>query len=246
MDRGVIEKIRKRIAEAERIVFLGGAGVSTSSGISDFRSPAGLYNIRSRYGVGYETMLSHRYFIEHTETFYDFYWSTMVNADAKPNRAHDALASFERAHPEHHLTIITQNIDGLHQKSGSKMVLEAHGSTRRYRCTACGRKLGIEDIPNKGVPHCPSCGGLVKPEVVLYEEPLDQEVMSRCVEAMRLADLLIIGGTSMNVYPVAALPEFFAGRTIIMINKEETSFDHKCDYVFHEDIGAALSALLGD
>lgn len=246
MDKETLAKLRKRIKEGGHVVFLGGAGVSTASGISDFRSPQGLYNIHSKYGVPYERMLSHSYFYEHTDTFYDFYWSTMVDLKAKPNKAHYALANFEKNHPEHHLMIITQNIDGLHQEAGSRMVFEAHGSTKRYFCTRCDKKLKISDIPNSGVPHCPECGGLVKPDVVLYEEPLDEDVMESCLNAVKFADILIIGGTSMNVYPIAALPNYFLGGLTIMINKEPTPYDSHCDYVIHEDIGDTLEALLGD
>jgi NAD-dependent deacetylase len=242
MDQATLTKLRALVKDSHSIVFLGGAGVSTASGIPDFRSPQGIYNCESKYGVPYETMLSHTYFEEHPSTFYEFYWSQMVNVKAKPNLAHFALADYEKR--GHHLTIITQNIDGLHQEAGSKMVLEAHGSTKRYFCTECGERYSLSDITPSGVPHCPKCGGLIKPDVVLYEEPLDEEVLGAAVSAMERADLLIIGGTSMNVYPCAGLVNYFQGQHQIIINKEATHYDPYCEYVIHEDIGTVLSAIL--
>ena len=209
-----LEEIKKLIKESKRIVFLGGAGVSTASGIPDFRSPAGLYKIHSEYGVSYETMLSHTYFEYHTETFYDFYWKTMVAKNAKPNKAHIALANYEKA--GHHIAIITQNIDGLHQEAGSKRVYEVHGSTKRYYCTDCGRHFSIEDIPNIGIPHCPECGGVIKP----------------------------VGGTSLNVYPAAGMIDYFNGGHTLLINKEPTPRDSFFEYVIHDDIGKVLEELL--
>ena len=237
-----LKKIRDEIASGGRLVFLGGAGVSTGSGILDFRSPQGLYNIQSKYGVPYEVMLSHSYFLAHTETFYDFYFSTMVCKDAKPNKAHYVLAEYEKKHPE--TVIITQNIDGLHQKAGSKRVFEAHGTTESYHCMKCHKHYSLDEISTHGVPHC-SCGGILKPDVVLYEEPLDAETMDNALLSMRMADTLIIGGTSMRVYPIAGLPNYFQGSRIIMVNAEPTPFDRHCDYVIHGDIGDTLEALLG-
>lgn len=242
MDSLTLNKIRSLIKDSHYIVFLGGAGVSTASGIPDFRSPQGIYNCESKYGVPYETMLSHSYFVEHPKTFYEFYWSQMVNLKAKPNAAHFALADFEKR--GHRITIITQNIDGLHQEAGSRDVLEAHGSTKRYFCSECYSRFNLEQIEHTGVPHCPKCGGLIKPDVVLYEEPLDEQVLNDAVVAMQQADLLIIGGTSMNVYPCAGLVNYFGGQHQIIINKEATHYDPYCEYVIHEDIGATLAALL--
>lgn len=230
------------IQKARRIVFLGGAGVSTDSGIPDFRSPQGIYNVRSKYGVPYEVMLSHSYFLEHTDTFYDFYWSTMVAPKAKPNPAHLALANFEKA--GHTIVILTQNIDGLHQDAGSKRVYELHGSTRRYFCTGCQKFYDLKDLAPKGVPHCHECGAILKPDVVLYEEPLNEDMLMQAVDELRYADVLIVGGTSLNVYPAAGLINYFGGSTRIMINKEPTSFDSAFDYVFREDIGKVLTELL--
>ncbi|MBQ9458006.1 MAG: NAD-dependent protein deacylase [Bacilli bacterium] len=243
MDKEALDRCRKAIAEAKTIVFLGGAGVSTGSGIPDFRSPQGLYNVRSEYGVEYETILSHSFFETYPDVFYDFYWKHMVAEKAKPNRAHLALANFEQKH--HNLTIVTQNIDGLHQDAGSVHVLEAHGSVRRYHCQKCGKPYALDQIPHHGVPHC-SCGGQIKPDVVLYEEPLDAATLEEAVQRVRFANVLIIGGTSMRVYPIAALPQYFNLGTQIIINAEPTPYDRYCDYVFHEDIGATLEALLED
>ena len=241
MDAELREKLRKIIREANRVVFLGGAGVSTSSGIPDFRSPAGLYHVRSKYGVPYETMLSHDYLYEHPDTFYDFYWSTMVYPDAEPNLAHKALAEFEK---KHNLVVVTQNIDGLHQKAGSVKVLEAHGSTARYYCTHCGERFALEDIPHKGVPTCPHCGHMIRPDVTMYGEGLDESTLLTSVKAVELANVLIIGGTSMTVYPIAALPDAMKTGIKIIINLEPTPYDRECDYVIHEDLGKALEELL--
>jgi NAD-dependent deacetylase len=237
-----LKEAKKKIQAANRIVFLGGAGVSTNSGIPDFRSPQGIYNVESKYGVPYEVMLSHSYFVNHTETFYDFYWSTMVKKGAKPNAAHYALASYEKA--GHPITVLTQNIDGLHQDAGSKRVLELHGSTRRYFCTECGAQYSLEEVTPHGIPHCPKCGGLLKPDVVLYEEPLNEDLLEESVQELRYSDVLIVGGTSLNVYPAAGLINYFAGSTRIIINKEATGVDYEFDYVFHEDIAKVLTELL--
>ncbi|MCR5079080.1 MAG: NAD-dependent protein deacylase [Bacilli bacterium] len=242
-EKSVIE-LRKAIEGSKRIVFLGGAGVSTASGIPDFRSPTGLYNIKNKYGVSYETMLSSSYFFSHTKEFYEFYWDTMVNKAAKPNKAHFALATFEKEHPDKTLSIITQNIDGLHQKAGSKIVYEAHGSTASYHCLRCGKGKRVEELSGQGVPHC-ECGGLLKPDVVLYEEGLDETTIMGSLHAMQSADVLLIGGTSMQVYPVAGFPQYFRGKAMAIINLSATPFDEYCDYVIHADIGEALEAILG-
>ena len=237
-----LEEIKALIKDSNRIVFVGGAGVSTASGIPDFRSPAGLYKIHSEYGVSYETMLSHTYFEYHTETFYDFYWKTMVAKNAKPNKAHIALANYEKA--GHHIAIITQNIDGLHQEAGSKRVYEVHGSTKRYNCVDCGRHYDIGDIPNIGIPHCPECGGVIKPDVVLYEEPLNEDVVESALTELRFANFLIVGGTSLNVYPAAGMIDYFQGGHTLLINKEPTPRDSFFEYVIYDDIGKVLEELL--
>lgn len=239
-----LEKVRSLINRGSRIVFLGGAGVSTASGIPDFRSPKGLYNIKNKYGVSYETMLSRTYFFEHTEEFYEFYWQSMVNLSAKPNLAHISLANYEKNGG--HIDILTQNIDGLHQDAGSKRVFELHGSTKRYYCLNCGKLHKLDDIKEKkGIPHC-GCGGILKPDVVLYEEPLDELILKESIYSLRYSDILIVGGTSLNVYPAAGLIYEFQGQHKIIINKEKTSLDSFFDYVIHEDIGEALSYILGN
>lgn len=237
-----LDEIKKLAKASHRIVFLGGAGVSTNSGIPDFRSPKGLYNIRNRYGVSYETMLSSDYFYEHTDLFYEFYFESMVYPDAKPNAAHLALANYEKQ--GHRIAIITQNIDGLHQKAGSSVVYELHGSTYRYHCLDCNEKYGLEDIPHKGIPFCPKCGGLIKPDVVLYGEPLEEDTIVSAMNELRFADLLIVGGTSLNVYPAAGLIDYFITGKKILINIETTFRDSEFDFVIHDDIGSVLQQIL--
>lgn len=243
LSAGDFELASTYVKESKSIVFLGGAGVSTDSGIADFRSPDGLYNIRSKYGVSYERMLSHSYFESHTETFYRFYWESMVHAFAKPNLAHIALAKFERCNPNK-LTIVTQNIDGLHQKAGSKRVLEVHGSVERYHCLKCGRSYSLGQIPHQGVPTC-SCGGILKPDVVLYEESLDEFVLQAAIEATKNADLLIIAGTSLTVQPIASLPFCHEKGKTIIVNNEATSLDGQADLVFRCGVSKALAKILG-
>ncbi|MCQ2772124.1 MAG: NAD-dependent protein deacylase [Bacilli bacterium] len=238
-----LSKIKEIVKKADRIVFLGGAGVSTASGIPDFRSPEGLYNIRNNYGVSYEEMLSHTYFYEHMDQFYEFYWNTMVAKNALPNKAHKALAKFENSGK--FISILTQNIDGLHQDAGSKRVYELHGSVRRYYCEDCMKFHKLDDIKQNGIPHCSKCGGILKPDVVLYEEPLTQAVIEGAIIEMKLADVLIVGGTSLNVYPAAGLIYDFGGSTSILINKEPTPMDARFDYVIRGDIGEVLEELLG-
>jgi NAD-dependent deacetylase len=240
-EKEAIKRIKGIMSGHPRVVFLGGAGVSTASGIPDFRSPEGLYKIHSEYGVPYETMLSHTYFKEHTDAFYDFYWKTMVRKDAKPNAAHIALANYERQH--HPIAILTQNIDGLHADAGSRAVYELHGSVRRYYCENCGQFYDLKDIVPHGIPHC-RCGGLLKPDVVLYEEPLDESLLEKAVDALRYSDVLIVGGTSLNVYPAAGLINYFGGSTSIIVNKEPTPRDSFFDYVIHDDVGKILTEIL--
>ncbi len=236
-----LDKIKSWIKKDSRIVFLGGAGVSTLSGIPDFRSPKGLYKIQNKYGMPAERMLSHSYFFENTKTFYDFYWNFMVFPNAKPNKAHIALANFEK--DGGHIEILTQNIDGLHQDAGSKDVYELHGSVRRYFCLECNKRYTLEEIEKKDIPHC-SCGGILKPDVVLYEEPLNDVILYQAVNSLRYSDILIVGGTSLNVYPAAGLIYEFSGSHKILINKEKTPLDSFFDEVVHEDIGEVLSYIL--
>lgn len=240
-EKEALSKIKDVMKTHPRVVFLGGAGVSTASGIPDFRSPQGIYKVQSEYGVPYEVMLSHTYFVEHTETFYDFYWKQMVRKDAKPNAAHLALAGYEKSH--HPITILTQNVDGLHSDAGSHAVYELHGSVRRYFCQSCGKECALDDLTPHEVPHC-ECGGILKPDVVLYEEPLDEEMLQKAVDALRYSDVMIVGGTSLNVYPAAGLIQYFGGRASILINKEATNMDAFFDYVIHDDIGKVLTEIL--
>lgn len=210
-----VENFRKLLGRAGRAVFFGGAGVSTESGIPDFRSQDGLYKQKYKYPP--ETILSHTFFTEHTEEFYEFYRAKMLCLDAQPNAAHRKLAQWEQ---EGKLAaVVTQNIDGLHQKAGSRSVFELHGSIWRNFCTKCGMGYPVQRIAKgTGVPRC-ACGGIIKPDVVLYEEPLDQHVLEGSVKAIREADLLIVGGTSLNVYPAASLIDFFRGDNIVVINR---------------------------
>jgi len=239
-----LENAKKIIEQSQHLVFLGGAGVSTASGIQDFRSPQGLYNLKSKYGVPYEEMLSHDYFFNNFEKFYEFYWSTMVNAKAKPNQAHLALADYEKR--GHDITIITQNIDGLHQMAGSKRVLEVHGAVKSYQCIGCEKRFSLSDIVRQGVPRCPVCHDILKPDVVLYGEPLNETVIEDAVRAIENADTMIIGGTSLRVYPCSGLVDYFLGDNQIMINNEPTDHDPYCKVVIHEDIGTVLEAILKD
>ena len=210
-----IRKLKELVDGSDNIVFFGGAGVSTESGIPDFRSVDGLYHQKFRYPP--ETMLSHTFFERHTGEFFDFYRAKMLALDAQPNAAHRKLAQWER---EGKLkAVITQNIDGLHQKAGSREVLELHGSVLRNHCTRCGKAYGVERIVSSaGVPRC-SCGGVIKPDVVLYEEPLDEDVMARALHYIRQADVLLIGGTSLVVYPAAGLITYYRGHKLAVVNK---------------------------
>lgn len=237
MKTSEIATLKTWITESDNIVFFGGAGVSTESGIPDFRSVDGLYHQKFDYPP--ETILSHSFFYSHTEEFYRFYREKMLPLDAKPNAAHLALAKLEQ---EGKLkAIVTQNIDGLHQKAGSREVLELHGSVLRNYCEKCGKFYGLETIlHSEGVPRC-SCGGTVKPDVVLYEESLDEDVMDRALRYIQSADLLIIGGTSLVVYPAAGLVRYFRGRHLVVINKGETGGRVGADLTIDGPIGEVLS-----
>ena len=211
----VAERLKNIVASMKRGVFFGGAGVSTESGIPDFRSEDGLYRMKYKYPP--ERMLSHSFFLSHTEEFFEFYRDKMLYLDARPNAAHVKLAEWEK---EGRLAaVVTQNIDGLHRKAGSRNVLELHGSVLRNHCMDCGRSYPVDYVASaSGVPRC-ECGGIVKPDVVLYEEPLDDDVLEAAVDAIRSADTLIVGGTSLNVYPAAGLVDFFRGDELVVINK---------------------------
>lgn len=233
------EKLRQIINHAERIVFFGGAGVSTESGIPDFRSEDGLY--RQKYRVPPEQILSHSFFMRNTEDFFDFYREKMLCLDAKPNAAHKKLVELERR--GRLSAVITQNIDGLHQMAGSKMVLELHGSVHRNTCMRCGEHYSAEDVLHSaGIPRC-ACGGIIKPDVVLYEENLDMAVLEEAIRQIRAADVLLIGGTSLQVYPAAGLIRYFQGKHLVLINKSSMPADKDADLVVTGSIGEVLSKL---
>ena len=233
------ETLKQWVAESRRIVFFGGAGVSTESGIPDFRSVDGLYN--QKYDYPPETILSHTFFARRPEEFYRFYRDKMMITDVKPNAAHKKLAQWEAE--GRLLAVVTQNIDGLHQEAGSKKVYELHGSIHRNYCVKCHRFFSVEDIRGMDlVPRCP-CGGIVKPDVVLYEESLDGDVIEGAVEAISRADMLIVGGTSLNVYPAAGLLDYYRGRRLVLINKSATPRDEAADLIFREPIGQLLGSL---
>ena len=234
------EQLQKWITESDNIVFFGGAGVSTESGIPDFRSVDGLYN--QKYDEPPETILSHTYFTRRTEDFYRFYRDKMLCLDAGPNAAHLKLAELERAGKLK--AVVTQNIDGLHQKAGSQAVYELHGSVLRNYCMNCRAFYDAEFIRDAaGVPKCPVCGGMVKPDVVLYEEGLDQETVEASVLAISRADMLIVGGTSLVVYPAAGLINYYRGNKLVLINLDATPYDQEADLVIHGSIGRVLGGI---
>lgn len=235
------ETLKKWLAESKNIVFFGGAGVSTESKIPDFRSTDGLYN--QEYAYPPETILSHTFYMRKTDEFYRFYRNKMLFPDAEPNRAHKALAKLEA--DGRLKAVITQNIDGLHQKAGSKEVMELHGSVLRNYCQRCGKFYGIEEILHSdGVPKC-ACGGTIKPDVVLYEEGLDQQTLQKSVSYISHADVLIIGGTSLTVYPAAGLIDYYHGNKLVLINKSVTPMDSRADLVISGPIGEILGDAVG-
>jgi len=231
-----LSTLRNWISESKKIVFFGGAGVSTESGIPDFRSVDGLYHQKFDYPP--ETILSHSFFFSHTDYFYKFYREKMLVTDIEPNRAHIALARLEQQGKLS--AVVTQNIDGLHQKAGSVNVYELHGSVHRNYCRKCRKFYSGEDLlQTTGVPKC-ACGGIIKPDVVLYEESLDDACIMGAIQAIAEADLLIVGGTSLTVYPAAGLIRYYQGDRLVLINRDETPYDHEADLVFRESIGAVL------
>lgn len=235
-----IEQLKSIVSQSRKMVFFGGAGVSTESGIPDFRSAEGLYNQNSGKSYPPEQILSATFFRTNTPDFFDFYRSKMLYPQAKPNAAHYKLAEWER---EGRLSaVITQNIDGLHQAAGSKNVFELHGSVWRNHCTRCGKSYPFEDMLNcNGVPRC-SCGGVIKPDVVLYEEPLDGAVLHGAINALRAADTLIVAGTSLNVYPAAGLIDYFGGKKLIVINKSRLNVGGLSDILaIQGPVGEVLS-----
>ena len=235
-----LETLKKWIDNSDNIVFFGGAGVSTESGIPDFRSVDGLYN--QKYDYPPETILSHTFFRRNTEEFYRFYRAKMLALDAKPNAAHKKLAQWEQ---EGKLkAVVTQNIDGLHQAAGSKMVYELHGSVHRNYCQKCGAFYDARYmLESKGIPKCEKCGGIIKPDVVLYEEGLDDATMRGAIRAINHADVLIIGGTSLTVYPAAGLIDYYNGNKLVLINKSVTPMDSRADLLVQGPIGEIFSQL---
>ena len=233
------EKLQDWIDKSQRVVFFGGAGVSTESGIPDFRSVDGLYNQTYEYPP--ETILSHSFYLNHTEKFYRFYRDKILYLDARPNQAHIKLAEMDQAGKVQ--AVVTQNIDGLHQAAGSHRVWELHGSIHRNYCTDCGKFYTARYIrEQESVPHC-NCGGVIKPDVVLYEEGLDQKVLTGAISAVASADLLIIGGTSLAVYPAAGLIDYFQGKAVILINRTVTPKDAMADLIIRESIGKVFGQI---
>lgn len=242
MDENIL-KLKKLVSESSNIVFFGGAGVSTESGISDFRSEQGIYNTVKNFGYPPEQILSHSFFMKNPEKFYDFYRSTMIYENAKPNLAHLGLAKLEKQGKLK--AIVTQNIDGLHQLAGSKTVYELHGSIHRNYCMKCGKFYPLSTITeSKGVPQCKECGGIIKPDVVLYEEGLDEEIINNSIKAIKKADMLIVGGTSLNVYPAASFVNYYDGNKLILINKSKTPYDRYADLLIHDSIGKVFDEII--
>ena len=234
-----VQVLQQLIDQSRRIVFFGGAGVSTESGIPDFRSVDGLYH--QKYDYPPETMLSHDFFVRHPEEFFRFYRDKMLPLQAKPNPAHQKLAELEQAGKL--IAVITQNIDGLHQKAGSQKVYELHGSVHRNYCTLCGKFYDAEFIRStQGIPRC-DCGGIIKPDVVLYGESLDSRVMEGAARAIDQADLLIVGGTSLVVYPAAGFVANYRGEKLVLINRDPTPYDSRADYLFRDSIGELFSQI---
>lgn len=229
------EEFKKMINDAHSIVVFTGAGISVPSGIPDFRSADGIYNQKTKIKASPEDIISHSFFLSNTEDFYEFYKEKMCYPKAQPNAAHKYFADLEKKGKS--VIVVTQNIDGLHQKAGSKYVYELHGTIHQNFCMKCGRLFGLDYVMNsKGVPHCDKCGGIVKPNVVLYEEGLDEDTIQRSISAIMTCDLLVIIGTSLRVYPAAGFIRYFRGRYLVVINKDSTSYDSNCDLVFNEDV----------
>lgn len=236
---------KEMIKASNNIVFFGGAGVSTESGIPDFRSETGIYNTIKRYKRSPEEILSHSFFMAHPDIFYDFYKSTMLYLEAQPNAAHTALAKLEAMGKLK--AVVTQNIDGLHQLAGSKRVYELHGMVHRNYCMRCHEFYDVHYLLKAdGIPRCEKCGGIIKPDVVLYEEGLNEMTINASLNAIRKADMLIVGGTSLNVYPAAGFIQYYSGDKLVLINKSETPYDHKADLLIHDSIGKVLGEAVCD
>jgi len=240
-----INKFADMIKECNNIVFFGGAGVSTESGVKDYRSEDGLYNTVKEYGLSPEEILSHDFFFQHTNVFYDFYRKYFI-VDVKPNNAHTALAKLEQLGKLK--VVITQNIDGLHQKAGSKNVIELHGNASKFYCVKCGsvgdNSMHLSKIKSGEIPRCGLCDSIMKPQVVLYGEKLYDGVGEMAVEYIEKADMLIVGGTSLAVYPAASFVRYFKGKYIVMINKTTTQYDDRADLIFRENIGEVFNEVM--
>ena len=238
-----VKKLGQWIEESSNVVFFGGAGVSTESGIPDFRSENGIYSAVSEYGYPPEKILSHSFYESNPEVFFKYYKRNLLFLNAKPNFAHIALARLEEDGKLK--AVITQNIDNLHQKAGSKNVLELHGTLYKNYCTKCGKKFDIEYvIGQEGITRCDKCGGIVRPDVVLYEEFLNDDTMRKAIAYIAEADILIIGGTSLAVYPAAGLIEYYGGKKLVLINKTETGYDRRANLVVRESIGKVFQEIL--
>ena len=236
-----ISQLQEIITNSDNIVFFGGAGVSTESGIPDFRSESGIFKSLEKYGDTPENLVSHSYYIDHTEEFFEYYKENLIFEDATPNPAHLKLAELEKTGKIK--AVITQNIDGLHQKAGSENVLELHGSIHRNYCQICGKEYDLKYIlESDGIPKC-ECGGIIKPDVVLYEEPLNNSILSLSIDYIQNAETLIIGGTSLVVYPAAGLINYFSGKNLILINKSETPYDNLATLVINDAIGEVFSQI---
>lgn len=242
MEQIDISRLRELIEGSENIVFFGGAGVSTESGVPDFRSKDGIYN--QKYDYPPEMIISHSFFMRCPEEFYRFYKDRMVYRDARPNKAHLTLARLEK---EGRLkAVITQNIDGLHQQAGSREVLELHGSIYRNHCMKCGKSFSLDQVMDaSGVPICDECGGIIKPDVVLYEEALDMGLMKKAAAYISAADMLIVGGTSLSVYPAAGMIDYYRGSKLVLINRDATARDEAADFILRGSIGEVLSEAVG-
>lgn len=241
-----IISLRNMIKDSDNIVFFGGAGVSTESDIPDFRSSDGLFSKKLNKHFSPEQLVSHTFYVHYPEDFYAFYKDKLIYPDARPNKAHKALAYLEKIGKLR--AVVTQNIDGLHQMAGSKNVLELHGSVNSITCQSCGYNMDLKEFLDlEGlVPKCPKCGGSVKPDVVLYEESLNEDTIIKTIKAISEADMLIVGGTSLVVYPAAGFLDYFKGRHIVLINKAETSYDRRADLVINDSIGNVLDMAVKD
>lgn len=235
-----VKRFKEEIKKSDSIVVFSGAGFSTNSGIPDFRSADGLYNQRLRYRVRPEEIISHSFFMQYPEDFYSFYFDKMIYPEAKPNAAHLYFAALEKSGKQ--VTIITQNIDNLHQEAGSKRVIELHGSVKRNYCMKCRRFYSLESIYKQKIPYC-TCGGIIKPDVVLYEESLKESDITAALAAISECDMLIVAGTSLTVYPAAGFVRYYRGNRLVLLNKSETPYDSQADIVIHEDIRQVIEEL---